>query len=51
MGPSKTSYKREIYIDIGLPHERRIIENIQPNFAKELEKDEQNPKSSEGRNY
>ena len=38
MGPSKTSYKREIYIDIGLPHERRIIENIQPNFCKGIRK-------------
>ena len=50
MGYSKSSFKREVHHDIGLPQETRKIK--QPNLsAKRIRKKEQRPKSAEGRKH
>ena len=51
MGCSKSGTKREVYSNTGLPQETWKISNKQSNLAhlKELEKEEQSPKSVEGR--
>ena len=49
MGLRKSSPKREVYSDTGPHQETRKISNNLTYHLKELEKEEQSPKSAEGR--
>ena len=53
MGCSKSSSKREVYSDTGLPQEKKKISNNQPNPSskglRKEKKNEQSPKSAERR--
>ena len=51
IGSSKSSSKREVYSNTGLPQETRKISSNLSYHLKELEKEEQSPKSAERRKW